>query len=603
MKKNIRKIIALMLCMLTIVQLSASSVYAVYYQEHSRSTASRVNIAGENIDRWSEPKTSFIYEYNGEYYVVNIAAAMIFVTKYCPRFNKLNEFTMNFELPVWGGFYSGKNYNYMVFGQTNPEESLTKETYRIVKYDKNFKRLGSVSITGKQCQATVPFDAGTVSMAENADGSELTVHTSRERFRSDDGLNHQSQFTVILNTNTMTPINDLQWFQNNHVSHSFNQFVKYDGNTPVLVDHGDAYPRSVVLSKRLANGRYSELDLFTIPGTIGANCTGVNIGGFEVSANNYIVSINSIDHRKVTSYTSFVMNGLGKDERNAVLLISAKSNTDKSKVKQVYLTDYVNKSLHATAPYLVKIDNNQFVAIWKEYKITEETYGSSKVAYYTENAVKYVVVDENGNKLSPIQTLGTYSNLSDCQPIYRNGQIIWYYDKSVTERQICSLAINSKGTHEHPVVYLPAADATCQKEGNIECYYCVSCDKYFSDSYGANPLAVALAKIKKLPHTPGDWKIVTNATATSTGKRIKSCKVCNAVVTEETIPMLATRGDVDMNNTVNSTDALIVLQHSVGKTKLTGERFSRADVDSNSVVNSTDALKILMYTVGKINTL
>ncbi|HBS44626.1 MAG TPA: hypothetical protein DEA91_09550, partial [Paenibacillus sp.] len=98
-----------------------------------------------------------------------------------------------------------------------------------------------------------------------------------------------------MNTQTMTVTNDLGRFQKNHVSHSFDQYVLFDGAAHVLVDHGDAYPRSIVLNK--GNGTsYNEVDLFNIPGKIGANTTGVSIGGFEMSSANYIVAMNTIDH-------------------------------------------------------------------------------------------------------------------------------------------------------------------------------------------------------------------------------------------------------------------------------------------------------------------
>src|SRR5699024_2462935 len=107
--------------------------------------------------------------------------------------------------------------------------------------------------------------------AENE--NELTVHTSRERYLTDDGLNHQSQLTIILDTDTMKTKNYLGEFQKNHVGHSFNQFAQYDGDKLILVDHGDAYPRSIVLNKE-SGSEFTEVDLFKIPGAIGANCTG-----------------------------------------------------------------------------------------------------------------------------------------------------------------------------------------------------------------------------------------------------------------------------------------------------------------------------------------
>lgn len=61
------------------------------------------------------------------------------------------------------------------------------------------------------------------------------------------------------------------------------------------------------------------------------------------------------------------------------------------------------------------------------------------------------------------------------------------------------------------------------------------------------------------------------------------------------------KGDVNKDGRINSADALLVLQYSVGSARLSSEQISLADVNSDSRVNSADALKILQYAVGQIN--
>ena len=48
---------------------------------------------------------------------------------------------------------------------------------------------------------------------------------------------------------------DISNISQGYVSHSFNQFIDLDGNQIVAVDHGDAYPRSVVLTKYDTDGK------------------------------------------------------------------------------------------------------------------------------------------------------------------------------------------------------------------------------------------------------------------------------------------------------------------------------------------------------------
>lgn len=60
-------------------------------------------------------------------------------------------------------------------------------------------------------------------------------------------------------------------------------------------------------------------------------------------------------------------------------------------------------------------------------------------------------------------------------------------------------------------------------------------------------------------------------------------------------------GDVNNDGKINSSDALSVLEHSVGKKTLADDAITRADTNKDNAVNSSDALLILQYSVGKIN--
>ena len=60
------------------------------------------------------------------------------------------------------------------------------------------------------------------------------------------------------------------------------------------------------------------------------------------------------------------------------------------------------------------------------------------------------------------------------------------------------------------------------------------------------------------------------------------------------------KGDVNSDEKVNSSDALLVLQHSVQLITLTAEQVKAADMNSDSNINSLDALMILQKSVGVI---
>ncbi len=60
-------------------------------------------------------------------------------------------------------------------------------------------------------------------------------------------------------------------------------------------------------------------------------------------------------------------------------------------------------------------------------------------------------------------------------------------------------------------------------------------------------------------------------------------------------------GDADGNKKLNSSDALLILQHASAARKLTGNALIRGDLDSNSDVNAIDALYVLQLVTGLIH--
>ena len=299
------------------------------------------------------------------------------------------------ELDYYCGFFSGEHYNYIGYGANNREEIPDQEILRIVKYDKDFNRISSVSLTTEQCYAIKIGYAGTMVMAER--GNELAVHTTRLRRKTEDGLNHQSQLSLVIDTDTMTVKNDTSAFQPNHVSHSFYQGVRYDGNEIVYVDLGDGYPRALVL-----NTSYGKtVNLYNIPGKIGDNYTGVNMGGFEISPDNYFVTFNTVDFAQDSSGC------------NACLAIYNKSAQT---IKIVNLSDCFGKEMYASAPFIVKINDNRFVILW-----AENNNG------FTQSNTKYVEIDGAGNFLGEIRT--SNKPLPDfLQPMYMDNALYWYKD-------------------------------------------------------------------------------------------------------------------------------------------------------------------------------
>lgn len=330
--------------------------------------------------------------------------------------------TMSLELPIFGGFYSGKEYNYLVFGCTNLEEDDNAEVVRIVKYSKLWERLGSTSVYG--ANTTIPFRAGSLRMTEL--NGVLYVFTSHEMYTNpEDGLNHQANMMFLVDQETDELIKSYHEVSHPYfgsyayTSHSFNQFIETDGYCIYTVDHGDAYPRSIVLGSSNPEYMrdYTRFDVIDLnkTGTLGENWTGTTVGGFELTDNNCIIAGN------VVNYEDYDVNP--DDTRNIYVAVTAKDFSS-SAVKR--LTNYsADSEISVSNPHLVKINNTKLLVIWEE---TVETTG--------EKYTKMATVDENGNLTSEI-----YSNdflLSDCKPILcKDGFVKWYAGTNYKENLYC----------------------------------------------------------------------------------------------------------------------------------------------------------------------
>ncbi len=309
------------------------------------------------------------------------------------------------ELPIWGGVYSGSSNNFIVFGNKNTAESDKTEVLRIVKYSKDWKKISACSVYG--ANTVEPFYGGSLRMTES--GGLLYIHTCHTMYFTD-GANHEANMIFVINESTMKvsqSYSDIYNIKKGYVSHSFNQFIRVDGSNVYRVDHGDAEPRSVVITKAPVGSvtKCSNADILKIGGsyTTNGNGTGVSVGGFELSDSNCITVGNSVDQ----SANPWVQ----RAQRNIFVGVSSRSDLSS---KVVWLTDYPSDGeITVCTPHLVKMSSNKFAVLWEEKTPDNEI------------TVKIAVIDGSGKVLS--KPVSLYARLSDCPPIVTSdGKIAWY---------------------------------------------------------------------------------------------------------------------------------------------------------------------------------
>lgn len=246
---------------------------------------------------------------------------------------------------------------------------------------------------------------------------------------------HQANISLCIQISTMdikqqlTGVYNLGW--NGYVSHSYNQYVLLDDdNTLLTVDHGDAYPRSVVMVRynkkapdASAFGGNRAVSVLPMGGS-GAH-TGVSVGAFEASDTAYLTAGNSVD-QKANPYSTGTI-------RNIFVTSTQKDNFSADGTTEHWITNYKyieytdakgnpQKTPEAvvTTPHLVKLNGNELMLLWTEsINVIEDNKPVPSTIQ------KSMLLNGNGEPISGIYSFD--GPLSDCKPIVVNGNILWYY--------------------------------------------------------------------------------------------------------------------------------------------------------------------------------
>ncbi len=342
---------------------------------------------GANDYSVSKPKTGWAQGYytisNGDGTVSGLVVGVeaITVERFDADGSLVSSKTVERELPIFGAFLDSGDHFYLAFGQDNPTLDNSREVFRVVQYDREWNRLGAVSVNGKDSYTNEPFRSSVARMAVSADGETIALYAARKRY---DG--HQSNITLLMNASPFA-IQEVmgEEFPSNHVSHSFGQFIQFDGERMVTVDHGDAYPRSFVLQDGSR-----EIDLLKIAGDVGDNVTHAIGSGFAVSEDGYLF-LGCSDPQQ----------GNEGDPWNLFLAYVGKRG---NKAELRWLTD---RETTIDRARLVKLEEDRFLAMWQE--------GAD---------IHYQTLDGKGELMGEEQVLSD-ALMPPTDPVVIEGKVCW----------------------------------------------------------------------------------------------------------------------------------------------------------------------------------
>ena len=328
------------------------------------------------------------------------------VEYYDAGFHLTERFSVPRMLPDYGGFYHASDgCYYLITGDTGTTPVGKSPKFDIAKYSTDWKLLSHVQTVGDD--VIEAFYAGTVRCAD--DGKRMIIHTAR-RMQSW----HQSNYSMELDMENMKLTYD--GGGRAYTSHSFNQFVLLDAGDIVMLNHGDAHPRTVVLNRLSSSGRNARLDMVSSFSDLGeadpddmrlVNYTGVAVGGFVQSSTHYIVAYNTINQDNWYDVAVKRKSSAYETARNIKLAAVPKDDMYEENILNVDVTDYPDDGVRAGNPYLVPVGGDRFLLIWSQGEI-----------------LHYVFVDGTGALTGKEYEIE--GQLSDCEPVVSGGKVFWY---------------------------------------------------------------------------------------------------------------------------------------------------------------------------------
>lgn len=366
------------------------------------------NIGKNNYtDVASTVKSYFSAQPDGTFLRVEAIDGQVVIETYSSALEFESSRALQYELPLFGGFYEGSDDFFLAFGQENPQEDDSAEVIRIVRYDKNWNRIGAASLCGANTR--IPFADGSLRMTHYADT--LYIRTCHEMYHRIGAVSQQANLMISVRISTMEVeecFDSIGDASDGYVGHSFNQFIAAEKDAVLAVDHGSSYPRAVVLSRyemgtgesTFANNCVAE-EALPILGEVDDNNTGTSVGGFEVSASSYLIVGNS-EHLAVNENQYAA--------RNIFVTSTSKTDFSKDGTRCIWITNYPTDDSsyfgQVSTPHIVAVEHG-FLLLWE-----------------VKGQLNYVLLDEEGNMIGEI--LSADAALSDCKPIFADGAVYWY---------------------------------------------------------------------------------------------------------------------------------------------------------------------------------
>ncbi len=408
------------------------------------------NISTNNYTEFAAPVYSHLYEQKSGYLTrveyVPSEGALPFYEIYNPFGNIVETGEYQMDGSLWGGFFHGETYDYIVTGDIDETGTFPQTVLYVRRYafdgmsDEEEQNLCTITLEDVKvtlnespirmdeekgflyiytsCQSRIRSVPKKLNIKEERGESEEREDQEEENFR-------QANLVIVVNESLMTLKHESVIEEENlddSAVHTHNCFVKVDDDTIYRLDQRDSEPRAVYLtqshvSAKLGNG--DGVNLLDIGGESGDPITATTIGGMELTEKNVVVVGSSV-RPKQSSYVNYSNPEPveWEPEKKKDIYVTV-TNRQTMSTCQRWLSDdplfhLEGEEFTTGTPQLVKINENAFMVMWEQ---VSSIYG---VRLYV------AVIDGYGRLIEEIKHSDGIS-LSDCQPILKSdGRIEWY---------------------------------------------------------------------------------------------------------------------------------------------------------------------------------
>lgn len=399
------------------------------------------NISTNNYTEFAAPVYSHLYERQDGFLTrveyVPSEGTLPFYEIYNPFGNIVETGEYQMDGSLWGGFFHGEQYNYIVTGDIDETGTFPQTVLYVRRYaldgtsDEEEQNLCTITLK----DVRVPLNESPIRMDEEK--GILFIYTICQKYSRSvykgKGETEKKEEDTVRQAHLMLAIHeDLMVLKDQSVTaaenlddsavHTHNCFVKVDHDTMYRLEQRDSEPRAVYLTQNHVSAKLVDsngVNLLDIGGESGDPVTATTVGGMELTEKNVVVVGSSVRPEQ-SSYVNYSNPEPveWEPEKKKDIFVTV-TNRETMSTCRKWLSDdplfhLAGEEFTTGTPQLVKINDNAFMVMWEQ---VSSIYGVSL----------YVAVIDGYGRLIEELKHSDGTSLSDCQPILKSdGRIEWY---------------------------------------------------------------------------------------------------------------------------------------------------------------------------------